>query len=321
MSRRYPGFPTITSIAKNAIIVIYSRITRRNHQVSYDELSEQLPYERTNLFSPLLEKNVTVKTVHEALDRILFPFEAPQITSFSYSGPSAIEVGESIAATSYTFNFVVTNPENVDGNLTLSNSDNGDINTGINPTATSITQALESEITKTNSTNTTFTLSGVDKEGNTFSRSFLVSWRWKRFFFTYASGGDLPSEGDLLVGNRPNGDDRDAAITPANLGTKLDTMIDNGDITEDDQDLNQGVGHKTRSWDAPGNLGSQDDFRLYFIYKDGFFPGALVSSLGSEIAYVQQVFSWERNGVTGDYIIVSVDQDFSGSQTPQIGVV
>lgn len=314
-SRQIINFPIISKIGSTARLVIQSLVTGRYHQISFSQLAEQLPYEKKELFSPLLNKTISTETVKDALDLLLFPFVAPSITSMSINIANQ-EVGSTVAAGSYTLSFVVSNPENVNGSLTLSNSDLGTISTNINASATSFTFSIGA-ITKTIKTNSVFTLSGTNKEGNSFSRTFTVTWRFPRLAFVLGSG-DGVGEGVLLAGTRQLGDTRDPALDVTEMSVTLNTLITDGDIPPSAIDLNSNSFYELKSYPAPEAIGANGDYRIYFIYHSEEYNGSIMSSF-SEVSTLKVPFQWTRNGVTEDYNLFTIDTDYRGSSTPLLG--
>lgn len=121
-------------------------------------------------------------TVDDAGDTITISstsvgFQRPVISSLTIEGQARdVTAGTTISGDA-TFNFEVTNPSNVSGNLTLIQQKGSDpavtLATDINPTSTSTVETLTS-VTLAAGEEVTWTLSGTDTQSNNFTRSFRV---------------------------------------------------------------------------------------------------------------------------------------------------
>jgi hypothetical protein len=121
-------------------------------------------------------------TVQDALDIMLYPYQAPAFTSFSFSQTSPLEVGNIVAAGDKTFTWSTSNV----GNIVPSSIDILDVTGGttlVNDTANDGSEVITiGEIQKTSATSHTFRISGVNTKSATFTRDFSIAWQWRIFY-------------------------------------------------------------------------------------------------------------------------------------------
>lgn len=127
-------------------------------------------------------------TVADALDTLLYPYQAPAFSSFSFSQTSPLEVGDTIAAGTKTFTWATTNSTNVTAS-SINIVDTTASSTLLTGGANDGTEALAiSAITKTSATGHTWTISATNSQAGGFSRTFSVSWYWRVFYGESATG-------------------------------------------------------------------------------------------------------------------------------------
>ena len=123
-------------------------------------------------------------TLQDALDKLFFPYQQPSFTTFYINGQSSsLEVGQTAATGSITFNWSTSNSDNVSANtVDIRDTTNGvDIvidtgNTG------SFVYDNGTGITKTTNTSHTWTIDAEDINLTNISRNYNVSWYW-RFYW------------------------------------------------------------------------------------------------------------------------------------------
>jgi hypothetical protein len=112
---------------------------------------------------------------------LLYPYQSPTFSTFSISGQSiTLEVGDSVTSGSKTFTWSTTNSANINTNsLTITN--HTDAITLGSSLANDGTESLSlaSAITKTSQASHTFRISGINSNSITFTRDFIVSWRFR----------------------------------------------------------------------------------------------------------------------------------------------
>ena len=122
-------------------------------------------------------------TMTQMWDALLYPYQAPAFTSFSFSGQSSpVEVGYTIPA-AVTFDWGTSNPSNVQANsisitdttlsITLAS---GLANTG------SYSLTMPNPIERTSAGTHSFGISGTNTHSNAFSRSLAFSWEWRSYW-------------------------------------------------------------------------------------------------------------------------------------------
>lgn len=122
--------------------------------------------------------NLEDMNLYQVFYMLLNPFQPPAFTSFSITGQSqTLEIGDSISSGNKTFTWGTSNSANVQTNsITISDNSgtllSGEANDG------SATYSLGSNITNnTPGATRTFTISATNTNSNTFSSSFVVTWK------------------------------------------------------------------------------------------------------------------------------------------------
>jgi hypothetical protein len=116
------------------------------------------------------------------LTNLLYPYQAPAFSAFAISGQtSPLEVGAAIAA-NRTFTWSTTNSSNIQANSIVIRDVTGsaDIATGLANDGTEAT--VYAAISKTSATTHSFSITGSNSQAGTFTRSYSVSWQWRRFY-------------------------------------------------------------------------------------------------------------------------------------------
>jgi hypothetical protein len=126
-------------------------------------------------------------SVTDMLDGLLYPYQTPSFSAFSYSGiTNPLEVG---ASTTVNPTFTWTTPSPADENI-LANSIA--INSAGSPIATGLTNDSSqtvtlTAITKTTATTHVFSIEGTDTHADVFTRNLTIYWQWKRYYGASAS--------------------------------------------------------------------------------------------------------------------------------------
>jgi hypothetical protein len=119
-------------------------------------------------------------TLQDALDKILYPYQAPAFTAFSISGAQTFEVGDTMEGGNYTFSWSTSNSANVKPNSIVCNGVTGLDNDG------SDVQMLSSFSSST-VLSKVFTITGTNTKDATFTRNTSVNWALRRYFGVSAS--------------------------------------------------------------------------------------------------------------------------------------
>lgn len=128
-------------------------------------------------------------------------FQAPAITALSIVGQStSVSSGTSLTG-SKTFAYTVTNPSNVSGNLTLSQTNPGvaaqNLATNIDPASSSTIQTIN-DVTVNAGESVVFTLSGTDTQSAAISRTFTIrAPNPHEFLYSGRSSANNPASVDI----------------------------------------------------------------------------------------------------------------------------
>jgi len=135
----------------------------------------------------------TPHTMKELWDLLLYPYQVPAFTLFTFSWPSTLEVGESTPANP-TATWNTSNSGNVAPNSVDIVDVTGSADLVLN-TANDNTEALTlAPILKNSATSHTFRISAQDVQSTTVSRDYSVRWQWRRFWGEDLSAGPYPNE-------------------------------------------------------------------------------------------------------------------------------
>jgi hypothetical protein len=112
--------------------------------------------------------------IQTQIDNATGAFVTPVITAFSSELQEVQNAGTSLTG-AYTFAWTVSNPQFINGNLTLA-QDGANLVTNLNPTAGTASVTI-TDVTLNAGDSTVFTLSGTDTQNNSFSRTYTVRGR------------------------------------------------------------------------------------------------------------------------------------------------
>ena len=131
--------------------------------------------------------------LQEMMQSMLEPYQPPSFSSFSMSGASVLEVGDSIPSGAKTFSWGTTQSSNVEPNtIEVIDVTSGSISLGsglANDGSESL--SLASSIQKVTNTSHTFRIEGENTQAGTFTRNYSVSWRYLRFYGKEGAVGPL----------------------------------------------------------------------------------------------------------------------------------
>ena len=108
-------------------------------------------------------------------------FATPTITTFTVTGlGTSAEIGTSVSVTGFTH--AETNVSNIDGTLTFKHGSTT-LKSGVSPStsSTSVTLDVAETVTRSSAGTETFTLSGLDRLGNTITKSVTKSFYVPKF--------------------------------------------------------------------------------------------------------------------------------------------
>lgn len=124
--------------------------------------------------------NIPVQTV---LDDLLYPYQSPIFSAFSFNQSTPIEVGDTISSGNKTFSWATTNSSNIQANsIQIVDTTNLIIlGTGLANDGTEVL-SLPSSITKTTKDSNVWTISATNTNAVSFSRTYTVNWYWKIYY-------------------------------------------------------------------------------------------------------------------------------------------
>lgn len=130
------------------------------------------------------------QTMTQMWDALLYPYQLPAFSSFSFWWTTPIEVGTTISWNK-TFTWWASNPTNIE----VDSIDIQDITWSVN-LATWLTndwsEVLDiGTIQKTSATSHTWRITGTNTNSSTFTRNYTITWQWKKFYWESVSSGPL----------------------------------------------------------------------------------------------------------------------------------
>ncbi len=122
-------------------------------------------------------------SVADALDRILYAYQAPSFSAFSFPA-ATMEVGATLAAGAKSFTWSVVNGANVAaGSISISEITDGPVTLGsslANDGSESL--AISGAITKTVPASHVWRITGTNTQGGSFLRNFVLNWYWRVYY-------------------------------------------------------------------------------------------------------------------------------------------
>ena len=125
----------------------------------------------------------TDQTVQQMFDALLYPFQEPSFSSFTFGGrPALLEVGDSLSGGTKVFTWSINNPGNVaTDSISISSTSGGVLASGLTDDGTENIN-IGSDITKTSMFTEVFTITGDKTTSGQISRTTSTSWRWYIFW-------------------------------------------------------------------------------------------------------------------------------------------
>ena len=121
------------------------------------------------------------KTMTEMWTALLYPYQSPTFSSFSFGQSSPIEVGLTLTG-SKTFTWATTNSSNISSN-SISILDITGSATLASGLANDGSEVLNiGTVQKTTATSHTWRISAVNTNSVTFTRDVSIAWQWRRFY-------------------------------------------------------------------------------------------------------------------------------------------
>lgn len=186
---------TLPSLATTAKTNLVSALNELVGRINYLESSGAGTYTNaattpTTIGGIASGSTFTSRTWQQMFDALLYPYQAPTFSAFSFTGTvTPLEVGASIAA-SRTFTWSTTNGGNINANsIRIQYPTGTDLATGLANDGTEV--VANGIVTRTTPGSETFRIIGVNTNMANFQRDYAVEWRWMRYSGNLASAGPL----------------------------------------------------------------------------------------------------------------------------------
>ena len=121
------------------------------------------------------------KTMTEMWNSLLYPYQSPTFSNFSFGQSSPIEVGTTLTGNK-TFTWATTNSSNISSN-SISILDVTGSSTLASGLANDGSEVLSvGTVQKTSATSHAWRISAVNTNSVTFTRDVSIAWQWRRFY-------------------------------------------------------------------------------------------------------------------------------------------
>lgn len=229
---------------------------------------------------------VLTGTVQDALDKQLFPYQAPYFTGFGISGQSQLlEIGAAIAAGTKTFVWTDANSGNITANSIsiIDETTSTTLASGLANSGT--TNIAVSAIPNTGITSHTWQIQGTNSHSGAFSAQFAVAWHPRRF------AGTVPA---------------------ANLSALLG-MTNSSDLAAV-SGISFSINDLTYSKPGAGTYNCTGGKYIWFLWDATLGDGSFTSNgLGAAMQPKQVVSFTNANGITRNYYLYVTTNPQNGS--------
>lgn len=142
----------------------------------------------------------SMKTMTEMWDALLYPYQPPAFTMFAMSGMAATyEVGSGIDADDYTWNWVTSNPDNVQLNSIGISGLGFTALTGLPDSGAQV--ITMSDVKLLTSGTGTWTIVGTNTNSAVFTSNVTASWRWRMYWGTSSNATLTEAQVKALAGS------------------------------------------------------------------------------------------------------------------------
>lgn len=134
------------------------------------------------------------QTMQQMWDGLLYPYQEPTFASFSIQGQSTnLEVGDTVAGGIRTFIWSTTNSANILANsLQISDvTGGGNLGVGLTNDGTEDLGIGAVGVTLSNNGAYMWRITGTNTNAVSFSRNFVVNWRWRMYYGEDVNAGPL----------------------------------------------------------------------------------------------------------------------------------
>lgn len=135
-------------------------------------------------------------TMKQMWDKLLYPYQFPVFSSFNLSGYTTLEVGIGIPVGSKTFNWLTTNPINVNTN-SIGISGPGMVAASSLPNTGNATINFTSIVNQSVPGSRTWTITGINTQSSNFNKTYTVNWMWS-VYWGESAAESLAASGDVL---------------------------------------------------------------------------------------------------------------------------
>lgn len=124
------------------------------------------------------------RTVSQMLDALLFPYKAPSMSLTVSGGGPVLEVGQPLSSATLQLSWTTeSNSANAQDNVVTVTDNNETSNLFVNqPKTGSGSYTYSSAIVLTSPGSYSWTASGLDSRGQSYSKTTTKTWRWKRYW-------------------------------------------------------------------------------------------------------------------------------------------
>lgn len=121
------------------------------------------------------------QTTKEVLDLLLYPYQSPTFSSFTFGQSSPIQVGVTVSGDK-TFTWGTTNSGNVEANSIIITDVTGaaTLGTGLANDGSELITIIS--VQKTSAASHTWRITGTNTESGTFTRDLTISWQWMKYY-------------------------------------------------------------------------------------------------------------------------------------------
>lgn len=132
----------------------------------------------------------TAQTMEEMWDELLYPYQVPSFSTFSFNAATTVEVGETISGTK-TFTWTTTNDDNINvDSLEINDVTHSSLlGTGLTNDGTEDLAIISTQ--KVTPGNNVWSIEATDSESTVFSKTYTISWLYKKFYGKSSDAGPL----------------------------------------------------------------------------------------------------------------------------------
>jgi len=116
------------------------------------------------------------------INNLLYPYQSPSFSSFSFNQTTPLEVGNTISAGVKTFNWATTNSSNISPNTIIIEDVTSSLTLGSNLSNDGSENISISSVQKTSATSHIWRITATNTNSISFNRTFSVVWQWAIYY-------------------------------------------------------------------------------------------------------------------------------------------